>query len=307
MTTMNESTQSYAERYLQQRTSDAELASKGSEPKPTGSYAERYQQTATYKASDEQDPVATEEQALVDDTAEDDVAETESALPKLQLTARHAQVELSRKIERQLSSNSRELDMLQVNLAATDSQATSICFTSCFNGEGKTTAALSAAYGLTLNGERRVLLIDADINQPRLHKFFASPLHNGLQDLLDGRCSLEQALHPSATLGLDFMSAGEGDGGSLSRSQLGQLLDTVERAYDYVIIDSTSVLTSADASRLAPLFGGLVLVVACEETKWDVVQSAAEKIHSSGGEVLGIALNKRRFHIPKQIYKWLSR
>jgi len=50
---------------------------------------------------------------------------------------------------------------------------------------------------------------------------------------------------------------------------------------------------------------GIVLVVEAEKTRWPVVESVKERITRSGGKILGIVFNKRRYHIPKWIYKTL--
>jgi len=48
---------------------------------------------------------------------------------------------------------------------------------------------------------------------------------------------------------------------------------------------------------------GVVLVVEAEKTRWQVVESLKEKIENSGGNILGMVFNKRRFYIPENIYR----
>jgi len=319
MTTNDNTTASYSEQYLQQRleTEAHDELQPDNNTQNAASYAELYSQSdkpteASHQASEPPRPpeLETIEQQAYTPPPTAEIAKGNNSAeppPKTPILARATPVSLSRKAERQLAGNARELDMLQTNLAAAKSQVKSLCFTSCFDGEGKTTAALNAAYGLSSGGENKVLLIDANINHPRLHQLFSTPLQPGLQDILAEQCSIEDALHPSSYSALDFISAGESGEGNLSLMQLERFLDATESAYDYIIIDSSAALTTSEPSRLAPLVDGMVLVVACEQTKRDVALNAAEKMHNAGGEVIGVILNKRRFHIPKKIYQWLSR
>lgn len=327
MTTDTEIATAYSEQYLQQRTQTQQSKSPASAA--ATNYADLYSRNHTSEsvpapaepkteprqfATDSQpaaQPTTVDAPHLltepVDNSGQADNSGRESTQPKLELHPRGPMVALSRKTERQLAGNGRELGMIQGNLSAAGRQTKLLCFTSCFDGEGKTTAALNAAYGLASGGEDRVLLVDGNLAHPRLQRLFSADPEPGLQEILNGECSIEDALHPTQYPGLDLLPAGGNRfGGSFPVTRMKAFLDIVENAYDYVIVDGTSIFTSSDASRIAPLFDGMVLVVACEQTKWEVVQSAEERISNAGGEILGVALNKRKFHIPKKVYQWLS-
>jgi|GEM_PF-1294392 len=322
MTTDTEIATAYSEQYLQQRTQQT----KTSAPTAATNYADLYSRRHNPQSAPtpaEQNTLAADPQPASQVTGADETQVTakpedneqlsddsgrDSTRPRLELHPRGEMVALSRKAERQLANNGRELGMIQGNLSAAGRQTKLLCFTSCFDGEGKTTAALNAAYGLASGGEDKVLLVDANLAHPRLQRLFSVDPEPGLQEILNGEGSIEDALHPTQYPGLDLLPAGGNRlGSSFPVARMKAFLDIVENAYDYVIVDGTSIFTSSDASRIAPLFDGMVLVVACEQTKWEVVQSAEERISNAGGEILGVALNKRKFHIPKTVYQWLSR
>jgi protein-tyrosine kinase len=81
--------------------------------------------------------------------------------------------------------------------------------------------------------------------------------------------------------------------------------ERLRRAYDLIVVDSPPATTSTDGLAVCGQADGVVLVVAAEETRWPVAERVKESIERSGGRLLGIALNKRRFHIPPFIYKRL--
>ncbi|MGI9273420.1 MAG: CpsD/CapB family tyrosine-protein kinase [Endozoicomonas sp.] len=313
MTTDNKTKASYSEQYLQQRQAKETVNSlvPGSTA-AISSFADLYTQASKTQASPETKPDVPQSQAQTQQEvppAEHGDTDKESVTvpPKTDIQPRAELVTLPKKVERQLQANSRELEVLQINLTASGMQTKSLCFSSCFDGEGKSTAALSAAYGLASGGNNKVLLVDANIRRPRLHKLFSTSQQPGLKDILSGNLELEDVIHPSSHKGLDFISLGQDLEALLLTSRFERFLESVEYIYDYIIVDTSAVLTSSEVTRLVPLFDGTVMVVACEQTKWDVVKDASDKIRNAGGEVIGITLNKRRFYIPRRIYKWVSR
>ena len=197
-------------------------------------------------------------------------------------------------------------------MAAAQSEVSSVYITSCFRGEGKTTAALSTVYGLCAISQARVLLIDGSNAAARLHNMLGISAYPGFNEVIEGRVELSDALHATAGLpGLHVLACGAVDHAALSETRrverIKAFLAQVKAHYDFVVVDGGATLTSSDPARLAGCFDGLVFVVACERTKWEVVQGAVEKIRSGGGQVLGGVLNRRRFYIPRLIYRWISR
>ena len=214
---------------------------------------------------------------------------------------------------RQLEQNHSQLSLVEGNLvAAAQSEVSSIYITSCFRGEGKTTAALSTAYGLCAVSQARVLLVDGGNNAARLHNMLAIAPYPGFNEVIEGRLDLSHALHSVAGMpGLHVLASGAVDHAVLSEArrvdQIRAFLRRVKPHYDYVVVDGGAALSSSDPARLASCFDGMLFVVACERTKWEVLQGAVEKVRSGGGHVLGGVLNRRRFYVPRLIYQWISR
>jgi Mrp family chromosome partitioning ATPase len=214
---------------------------------------------------------------------------------------------------RQLEQNQSQLSLVEGNLvAAAQSEVSSIYITSCFRGEGKTTAALSTVYGLCALSQARVLLVDGGNNAARLHSMLSMASYPGFNEVIEGRVDLSDALHPvSGMPGLHVLACGAVDHAMLSEARrvdrIRAFLARVKPHYDFVVVDGGAALSSSDPARLASCFDGMVFVVACERTKWEVLQGAVEKVRNGGGQVLGGVLNRRRFYVPRLIYQWISR
>ncbi len=139
----------------------------------------------------------------------------------------------------------------------------SVMLTSALSGEGKSTLAL----GLAVSAARmhqRVLLIDANLRQPNLHKILGLTNDWGLSLLLveETNSSVKeyiQPIHPS----IDVLTAGptpEDTVKLLSSARMKELLEFFEQTYDVVLIDTSSILGTVDARIMASLCNGIVMV-----------------------------------------------
>jgi Mrp family chromosome partitioning ATPase len=79
--------------------------------------------------------------------------------------------------------------------------------------------------------------------------------------------------------------------------------ESLRQKYDLILIDSCSAASTPDGIEISRRVDGVVLVVEAEKTRWQVVESLKEKIENSGGNILGMVFNKRRFYIPENIYR----
>lgn len=189
--------------------------------------------------------------------------------------------------------------------AAENKDVRTILVTSCNRGEGKTVTAIGMAYALANHSNAQVLLVDCNLTAPALHQCFGVPRQPGLVEYLGGQSGLEECASLTDDPGLFLLP--HGGAGPVSfeifRSQsFVKKLAALKEKFDYVICDGSAVFSSSDASMIAKSFDGIVLVVECERTRWEVVQDAKERLAKAGGSILGVALNKRRYYIPKAIY-----
>lgn len=184
-----------------------------------------------------------------------------------------------------------------------------ILVTSPNPGEGKTTTAVNLATALALNGSR-VLVVDADLRRPTLHKHLRLPRTPGLSDLIVTKCRASQAIHPTRLPGLQALPSGHSPSNPvelLGSAGLAQILDAFRSHYDWVVVDTPPVLSMADTAVLCRSVDGVVLVVAAEHSSRSDVRRTIEQIASVGGTIVGAVLQRvdlaRNFYYYGRYYK----
>lgn len=214
---------------------------------------------------------------------------------------------LDRGLEKIVTSNLKELSGVEGNLlsVAKGKEIKTILITSCNDLEGKTISAISMAYALATKANAKVLLVDGNLYSPKIHESFGMGAAPGLSDFFLARLELNDLVRKTGYEGLMIMPCGTDVHNKLDVFESEMLkvkLDHLKRSFDYTIVDSHAVLGSSGPAHIAKYFDGVVFVIECEKTKWEVLQQAKEKIENAGGNILGVVLNRRRYYIPERIY-----
>jgi capsular exopolysaccharide synthesis family protein len=172
-----------------------------------------------------------------------------------------------------------------------------ILVTSARPEEGKTCVAVNLAITLAQMG-KRVVLIDADLRRPRLHRIFGLEIAPGLTNFLTGHADLPSIIHgvlPDKVPTLDLITSGPVPPNPVelidSREMKG-VLDELGRTYDFVIADAPPSLGFADVPLLSREMGGILLVVKCGATPRKLVKQAADYLIRLRAKVLGVILNQ---------------
>jgi Mrp family chromosome partitioning ATPase len=175
-------------------------------------------------------------------------------------------------------------------------------------GEGTSTVVREFARVSATKFGRSVLLLDADQHHPSQHLFFNIIPGRGWQEVARENGPIEKALHQFGETGL-FISPSSEYSASRPHIYESLLIDVfwkkLRQRFDLILIDSPPATTSTDGLAISSKVDGVVLVVEAEKTRWPVAESVRDRIKRSGGNILGIVLNKRRLHIPDFIYKRL--
>lgn len=171
----------------------------------------------------------------------------------------------------------------------------SLLITSTRPGEGKSTTALTLARHFAQLG-KRVLLIEADLRNPSLHRTLSmSPNGVGLSNLLAGGCTLSEATTQSEEPRLDIILAGPlppSPAELLAGSKLVSALTVAAEVYDQIIIDGPPVLGLADAPILSNAADGTLLVVHAGKTKIKPALLALKRLLAARARVVGALLSK---------------
>lgn len=180
-----------------------------------------------------------------------------------------------------------------------------LAITSAITGEGKTTTALGLAVTAAQDSpDRRVLLVEADLERPVLaHDFDVDP-SPGLVDCLLSDQPVQSAYRTTFLHNLHLVPAGSvaASHGRLVRSSwMPQLLEIMKRSYDLIIVDGPAILANSDAVRLSDLANGTVFVVRSGVTPSALVRQGLERLDES--KIRAVVLNGQTSAVPA----WLRR
>jgi capsular exopolysaccharide synthesis family protein len=170
--------------------------------------------------------------------------------------------------------------------------------------EGKTFVAANLAISLARNNDHPVLLIDADLRRPSIHRLLGAPDGPGLTQYLAGTATAAEVMQRAGEVALTnghgahaisniaFIPAGQGCDNSpelVGNHRMEELIAAVSPHFAWIIIDSPPVLVVTDAVDLARAAEGVLLVARVHATTYDVAQRAQAAF--SNTRVLGFVLN----------------
>jgi len=180
-----------------------------------------------------------------------------------------------------------------------------IAVTSAQPLEGKTTTACNLAIALALGGAR-VLLIDADMRRPGVHRTLGIGNDVGVSHLLTGQARVREVIQRTDEPNLLVITAGRtppNPSELLASPRMKGLIDNLSTGpLDWVIIDTPPVLAVTDAVILTPLMSGVVFVLGAEMTRRRLAERAIQMLTASKPQVFGAVLNRVNFERNKYYY-----
>ena len=166
--------------------------------------------------------------------------------------------------------------------------------TSARREEGKTTTAINTAVSLT-KSDSKVVIIDADMRRPRLHKVFKVSNTIGLSSFLSGNKEFDEGLIKQTDVpGLDVVTCGPlppNPAELLGSYRMRDLIDGLYPLYNFIIFDTPPLLGLADAAITSTQTDGVIMVVRSGKTPKDAVQQAKRILEGVNAKVLGVVLN----------------
>lgn len=143
-------------------------------------------------------------------------------------------------------------------------------------------------------GNKRVLLIDADIRRGYLHKYFNRDTTPGLTELLSGQSTLAQTVFKTQVNNLDFIARGKNQNNPsemLSSTQFKELLEQLSQQYDHIILDTPPVLAVTDGIIISQYAGVNLVVARYAKTQIKELELTVNRFEQAGSKVNGIILN----------------
>jgi capsular exopolysaccharide synthesis family protein len=159
--------------------------------------------------------------------------------------------------------------------------------------EGKTTTATSLAVTMAGSGNR-VLLVDADMRRPRVHRIFGAPNSAGLSSLILGDGTLDAAVLATEIPGLQILPCGPvppNPAELLHTEAFRKVLAEMALRFDRVIIDSPPIGVVADAAVIGAHVDGTVVVLKAGRTSRDVARQAVRQLKDVNAPIFGAVLN----------------
>lgn len=168
-----------------------------------------------------------------------------------------------------------------------------IVVTSPGPSEGKSTTAANLAITLAQQGTR-VLLVDADLRRPLVHRAFSLVQEPGLTDVLVGAAELREAIRPNVVPKLDVLPAGAlppNPSELLGSAAMHRLLTQLRGQYSTIVFDTPPTLAVTDATVLGAAADAVILVLRAGETEEVAAQRALEQLRRVQARVAGTVLN----------------
>ena len=180
-----------------------------------------------------------------------------------------------------------------VTLSLPDEGHRVIAFTSAEPHDGKTTNAINFAISLA-QIDKKVLLVDCDLRKPMVAKMLNIESSPGLSDMISGQARARDVMVHSTEFDIDVIPAGNLTPDPtllLQSSRMKMVLQELKKVYEYIVVDLPPATVVTDASILAELMDGFLLVVRHQETDYRSVSDMMEQLKLANAKIIGFIYN----------------
>ncbi|MBN1522469.1 MAG: AAA family ATPase [Candidatus Aureabacteria bacterium] len=196
---------------------------------------------------------------------------------------------------------------LQAMIDSSDRKKKCLLITSSLENEGKTTVAVNLARLLALNGKKTLLIDCASFNKNSLLKTFSNGLSGDIKKELVHEEPSE--IYTPKNEMFDFLFIDKKEEEIIKTISSDVFMNYMRKAfqhYDFILFDTPAISDSSVAFYLTNITDNVLLIVESERTRKIVADRAIKRLQSSGANVIGVLLNKVRYHVPDFIYKNLN-
>lgn len=185
-----------------------------------------------------------------------------------------------------------------------------ILVTSSTSEEGKTFVAANLAAGIACDLQAHALLVDCDLRNPTLGSWFGLQNRSGLSDYLVGQGQVPGMIFKTEIDKLSILPRGkvqENPTELIGSKKMRRLVEELKARYSdrYVLLDSTSLLSTSEPELLSHIVDGIVVVVRAGVTPRETIQQALSSLEK--GKILGVVLNDLEFRSPALFSRYFGR
>jgi len=187
-----------------------------------------------------------------------------------------------------------------------DSLRKTIVISSAGPKEGKSITTVNLGMALAQAGQN-VLLVDADLRRPMLHRVFGLDRQRGLSSVLTGELTIDEAILNTQTPRLSVLVSGSlpaDPSQALGSEQMKDVINYTREHYDIVLFDSASVLGMADTTVLAAETDGTLLVIKPGDATRKALKTATDTLKRVGAQICGVVLNNVNVRRDRYYYKY---
>ncbi len=181
-----------------------------------------------------------------------------------------------------------------IGFAALDAPIRRLQVTSASKGEGKSTTSVNLATAMAMDG-KRVILVDADLRRPSVHRALQLPNTPGLSEVLVGMRSVEDALHPTGVDNLRVMTAGPippNPAELLGSQAFDRLVEQLEEIADVVIYDTPPCMPVTDPLIVSSRMDGVIVVLHVGQTRKAAIRHVIQQLNRARARVIGVVFNR---------------
>jgi capsular exopolysaccharide synthesis family protein len=202
----------------------------------------------------------------------------------------------SRRAGRDLGLFEESVDGLRTSLVLSepfrDMQVLAV--TSPSNNEGKTSIAMQLAVSIARASSQRVLLIDADMRSPDIHRLLEIPRGPGLAEVLSRQCSVQDGIVTDWSNSVHVMPAGKLAASPhrlVGNGALKELLDEARSLYRYIVIDTPPILAASESLVLARAADACLICAMRDVSRIDLIRRSGDRLLAVGARPVGVVLS----------------